>query len=456
MLKQNEINEIKKLIQSGFDLELISFELDLPIEQVRQCKIELDKNNARTKSSTKKVSDESNTTEYSKISHLREKYRQLYYRSDKTEGIKQKTLSKKEMELINTVISVIEEKINEMKNLSKKEKRSIAFTILSELKKIEEYPLPMSQAEQLYRLMCSQELQELNSFAKDTIDYSINKHRNRIANKYAKAIDIEQYNSDDIEELKALERKITVQMAKENPMSVGSIKSRISSRITAKQQEQAIDRIRNNISTSIISIIKSLANGNIDIQRANEIIDEEAKKRVANKPKTKFSLNEEQERRQILIQIRTAIEEKADKFRIQNPENAVLQLQQLCGGKIEQSVRTVVMNLIEQKDFETAKRICDKFSIKNKDEKFESEHTKYMRGLKDDIRNAEIGNVVMTAINMNGTPEEEMTYFSLVEKGLKMGNVSLKAIPLGKSKDGMKRITLADIWTDEIERDKSR
>ena len=98
-------------------------------------------------------------------------------------------------------------------------------------------------------------------------------------------------------------------------------------------------------------IIKSLANWNIDIQRANEIIDEEAKKRVANKPKTKFSLNEEQERRQILIQIRTAIEEKADKFRIQNPETAVLQLQQLCGGKIEQSVRTVVMNLIEQKDF---------------------------------------------------------------------------------------------------------
>lgn len=79
-----------------------------------------------------------------------------------------------------------------------------------------------------------------------------------------------------------------------------------------------------------------------------------------------------------------------------------------------------------------------------------------MRGLKEDIRNAEIGNVVMTAINMNGTPEEEMEYISLIEKGLKMGNVSLKAIPLGKSKDGIKRITLADIWTDEIEKDKSR
>ena len=38
MLKQKEIEEIKKLIKSGFDLELISFELDVPIEQVKQCK----------------------------------------------------------------------------------------------------------------------------------------------------------------------------------------------------------------------------------------------------------------------------------------------------------------------------------------------------------------------------------------------------------------------------------
>ena len=31
MVKPNELEEVKKLIRNGFDLELISFELDIPI-----------------------------------------------------------------------------------------------------------------------------------------------------------------------------------------------------------------------------------------------------------------------------------------------------------------------------------------------------------------------------------------------------------------------------------------
>lgn len=46
---------------------------------------------------------------------------------------------------------------------------------------------------------------------------------------------------------------------------------------------------------------------------------------------------------------------------------------------------------------------------------------------------------------MNGTEEEERRYFELIEKGLKMGNVKLGSISLGKSKDGLRTITLADI-----------
>ena len=39
---QNEIEEIKRLINLGFDLELLSFELDIPIEQLQECKRSLD------------------------------------------------------------------------------------------------------------------------------------------------------------------------------------------------------------------------------------------------------------------------------------------------------------------------------------------------------------------------------------------------------------------------------
>ena len=35
------VEEIKKLIQDGFDIELISFELDIPIKELRQLKKEI-------------------------------------------------------------------------------------------------------------------------------------------------------------------------------------------------------------------------------------------------------------------------------------------------------------------------------------------------------------------------------------------------------------------------------
>ena len=51
--------------------------------------------------------------------------------------------------------------------------------------------------------------------------------------------------------------------------------------------------------------------------------------------------------------------------------------------------------------------------------------------------------------------EEERAYLELIEKGIKMGNVKLEEISLGKSQDGLRTITLADIWTDEKQKEKT-
>lgn len=55
---------------------------------------------------------------------------------------------------------------------------------------------------------------------------------------------------------------------------------------------------------------------------------------------------------------------------------------------------------------------------------------------------------------MDGTIEEERIYIEMIEKGLKMGNIKLGAISLGKSQDGSKDITLADIWGGENQKEK--
>ena len=43
MIKLNEENEIIDLIRNGFDLELISFELEIPIEKLQEYKKRLEK-----------------------------------------------------------------------------------------------------------------------------------------------------------------------------------------------------------------------------------------------------------------------------------------------------------------------------------------------------------------------------------------------------------------------------
>lgn len=156
------------------------------------------------------------------------------------------------------------------------------------------------------------------------------------------------------------------------------------------------------------------------------------------------------------MQIRTAIRENADMYHIQDPENTILRMQELCGGQLTMSIGAVIQNLISGKQFESAKSICNKFSTNSKDDPMDMGDMKYIKGLRNEIRKAEISDIVMRLINMNGTIEEEIALFEFIEKGLNMGNVELLTISLGKSKDGTKNITLADIWTDEVREQKTR
>lgn len=438
MIKHSEIEEIKKLIKNGFDLELMSFELDIPIEEIMQYKLELEKTNKSKPIKTysaREIIDNKNKQAHSKMQQMREQYKKLFFKVDKVEVKTPKELTNQEIELINSVITEIEEIVKGMKNLSKKERRKGANVILTKIKKIENYQLTIEQSEKLHSLIQSEELEKLNLNTTDKIDFYINRTKKTIVKKLTDAIDIAQLQTEDLQELKNLEKKLTTKMQQSNQIYVGAVKSRIGNKILKINQKMVFDRIRNDVPTDI-------ANGTLDTEIANEIIDKEAKKRIEKKPKNRFSLTEEQEKKQILIQIRTVLMEQPEKYHIENPKVTIKQMQELCGGDLEKSIRTVVNNLICSKDFERAKEVCDRFSIKDNDNQI----PKYIRTLKNGIRNAEIGDIVLKGLNMRGTEEEDRAYFELIEKGLKMGNVKLSSVPLGKSQDGLKNIYLSDIW----------
>lgn len=453
MIKHNAVEEIKKLIRNGFDIELISFEFDIPIEDIRSLKLEMEtenKTNSARTYSAKEIIDSENKKAHLKMDEMRKKYKKLYFKSDKSEVKMPKELSKLELELIDSGIIKIEEIIKGMKELSKQEKRSEASAILVELNKLKDYQLTIEQAEKLDFLMQSQELEKLNIRTTDKIDLYISKNKSMIVRKLAEAVDTVQYQTDDIDELKKLERKLTAKMIQNNQIDVGAVRSRIRNKILKIQHQTAIDRIRSSVPTNIEAIIRDIALGELDIQKANNIINEEAKKRVEGKSKNRFALTQEQERKQILIQIKTILAEKAEQYHIENPEKTVMQIQELCGGGLEQSIRTVVKNLTSIKKFDRAKELCDNFSSKDK----ESPISTHIRRLRKEIRNEEIGYIVLKGINMNGTIEDEKACIELIEKGLKMGNVKLGAISLGKSQDRSRNITLEDLWTDESKKEK--
>ena len=102
------------------------------------------------------------------------------------------------------------------------------------------------------------------------------------------------------------------------------------------------------------------------------------KKRKENKPKNRFAVTEEQEKKQILIQIKNVLMNKAEQYYIENPETTIAQLQELNGGEMETAIRTVVKNLTATKDFERAKETCAQYPDNNK----KSQFAMYIRKLK--------------------------------------------------------------------------
>ena len=426
--------KVKELIQNGFDLELISFEFDKPIEYVEKCRLELEKE-------IKREDEKENYKAHLKMQKIRERYEKLYFGNNKIEVKQDQEILKENEEEINSIISEFEEILESIKDkeLEKKDKIKKVETILRKLKQIEEYSLSINQAEKLYSLLQLDEVQKLNGKREDRI--LIDRNKKIAVRKLAKAIDIAQIQTNELEELKKLYKKLTIEMQQQYPIEVAPVKVKIRGRIERKNQEEAMNRIIDDVPENIKNIISDIAKGTLDIQRTNKIIEKEVQRRIENTQQNRFSLTKEQVKRQIFMQIITGLEYRAEQYYIQSPEKTIMQIQLLCGVELQQAIKAVIKNLTNVKDFERAKQICNKFLEKDND----NELSKYMNNLIKQIRNDEISNFIMKGIKTQGNWRDERKYLYLIEKGLKKKNVNLHAISLGKSQDGLKSITLADI-----------
>lgn len=383
---------------------------------------------------------------YKKLQQIRAKYYELIGESNTKSLRTQRKLTEEELEITNSIIGKIEILVGNAIGKSTNIRRESAQLILAEVDKIKKYPLTMEQLEKLNFLMNSDALKGIKVYYKDTIEKPIRKSQRWIADKSINSIEIAQTQTDNIEELQNLKRKITEDIVKLNSVRANVLKRKIENKIFEIRQKAAIDKARNDIQPCIHKIIKDLVKGTMDIEKANEIIDKETNKRIKTQPKNNFSLNQEQVRNQILMKINMVLMDKATEYKIKDSEKVIDQLQELCGNNLGEAISTVARNLITNKKFDDAKKICEKYSSNQ-------ERVPANLGiLRKEIRNAEISELVLKVINMQGPPEEESTCFEIIEKRLNAANIKLSSIHLGKNKDNSRTITLADIWPDEVQK----
>ena len=453
MQKPNK-EQIKKLLKSGFDSKLIAFEFQIPIEEIELIKKELEQSNiVKNKNTNRKlIGKKREVSAHEKFMIMRDRYKKLYFDvvQNKEDSETKKEITSEERKKVDEVITKSQEILDSMdKELTEKQEKSKAFEILREIRGISNYRLTIEQAEQLILLLQSSRIKNLKPAKyNDRAQYSTlyNKVKGIVSKKFIQAIDIVQSETTDIEKLKYLKKKLN-----SNPFHnyYSTISEGVKSKINLKNQkgsnQKTLDIIKNNISENILEIVRDLSEGTLNIESANEIINEEAKRRVQSKVKNKFSLTEEQERNQILFQIRTALEERIEQYSITNPETTIYQLHNLSGNSLNQSVSSVINNLINSRSFEKAKRVYAKFETESQTD----EYSESMVSIKKRIRNAEIGDMVLRGINENGNAMQDANYFKLIEKGLKTGNVNMKTISLGKSQSGLRNINLDDVWPDK-------
>ena len=360
---------------------------------------------------------------------MKKKYNNLFYADYSKKDENSLVLSDEENELINTTINNIENKITSMNSLEKTERRNIANSILLELKIIDDLTLNLSQSEKLYSLLHTTNMSNLSIKRSDKIDSYIKRKQKNTAKRFAYAIDAKE-------------------MLQEDSILVSSVKSKIHSKIFTLTYQNRTNLIRNNISDNVRTLISSLADGTLSLENANQLIEDEISERQKNSSANN-KLSSEKIKNQIFIQVKTLLKEQPTNYSIKNPNKTVEQLQQLTNIDITQSLQIVTTNLINEKSYEKAKILCDDFLKATRDDALKD--TIYT--MKKNIRNYEIGDMVLKGLSMDKSDDKQIEYFELIEKGLIKGNVKLSSIPLGTSKDGLKKIYLSDIMDiNELER----
>lgn len=446
MKKENKTETVVALLESGYPLEIISSELGIPLDEIKKLQNSIEIRQSRILANRTRVISGSS---FSKMQDIRKRYLELYYGDKDAKYIKRASVE--ESLKIDSEIHNIEELFQLLENSNDvSEISNIIKRVYSSFDRIKVLPANVFQSE----IIC-------NFFRSPVFISSLNKtmnnsksNKNTVARKiyngykrkslswFVDSLKVALFDCVSIEELKQLSKMATIKFESEDPISYSSVRARIRKRMLELEAKQKQIDIIEKMSPELNDVISAIAIGNVDHEKANQVIEVE-KEKIDTKSSFN-SMSDKTKKEKVFLAITLALREFPDKYPIQNPSKTVRDLSKIMGCSIDYATQLVVDNLISLKKFSQAKDTCMNFEFEEKDyiikRRFES--------LKTKVELAEIGDIILKGIMTNGSIDEERRYIELIENGLNKANVDLKKVSLGKSRDGRKEITLDDIWTE--------
>ncbi len=408
-MDKEQVLEVKELIKYGFSLESIATGTKIPIEELEELKRQIeeekqDKDNKQLKKESEKTElkseqkkDEEKAKSRKEVQSMLKKYEEIF-----GESIKETQSETSKGEMSEEDFENATKKMNLLMDKLKNMGKSQITTKSVELEKV------------------------------------INAYRRLIEDDLMK----KAYRAESIEELKNLLAKIPTKM-----YGVGSTEGYIRNKIARIQQQTLMDNIRNNISEKVETIIEDLANGEIDIQHAKEVIEEEARRKVENSSGSKFRLTLDGQRRQILMQIHTALKEKAGEYIIKSPTKAIKGLIELGGASSVQAITIVAQNFIERKEYSRALAICE-MSFKSPSE----DEVRQIYLLKRQIKAAKLGDLARAMLLEEKSVEEREAEYETLKIAMKVEGINASQILIGKINNGSVPVYLNKILADEKQR----
>ena len=446
MARERELALIKEIIADGYDkLDVISFELDIPMIELLNLKkqIEDEKRLQRARAEVQRRAEKNRYTSIQKLQQLRRNYEFIYNGLSVNSSFKELPKEIPDSEVADEVIKKLEAVIDD-KKITKKDR---VFEVLSIVKGIQNENISLEQAERVISILSNRDKLPMPEGERNkTIIYTINKYKKIAIKKLVEAIKIKLELINNPDELVKLCAKLPYEYEQIDSVLVSPVKMRIQSKITRLRTEKSMYDMENIFSEDVMNITKSITSNNIDMKELERLVNNEVQRRMSQPRKGPFVLTEEKQKAQVYFQLVKALEKFAQDYPIQNPDKTIRALEKEFGMGFDSNFRAVILNYIARKQFVPAKYLCDKYT---KIVGAESEHASTISRLKLDIQKAEIGQIILKAIHTNASLDEQNQFFEVIEKRMKQHGYNYSSIPLGYSKDGTRKITLADIWEDE-------